>query len=137
MRGRITAGRTPAGKDALAIKTGVGGLMDAEFLAQAFCLEAGFQEANTLAALARGAALGLITREDASSLVDNYKNCAASKGFCASGVSRGKRRCPTTDSALRRVAVRCGYATSAAFLGAVGEIRQAIRGVYARYFRPN
>src|SRR5207244_3210996 len=31
MRERIEQERTPAGKDALAIKTGAGGLMDAEF----------------------------------------------------------------------------------------------------------
>ena len=43
------------GQDDLAIKTGKGGLMDAEFIAQALCLENGWQEANTLRALERGA----------------------------------------------------------------------------------
>jgi glutamate-ammonia-ligase adenylyltransferase len=37
MRMRIQEERTPAGQDALAIKTGSGGLMDAEFIAQALC----------------------------------------------------------------------------------------------------
>ena len=41
MRLRIEKERTPPGKDALAFKTGVGGLIDAEFIAQALCLEQG------------------------------------------------------------------------------------------------
>ena len=53
MRMRIEKERTPAGKDDLAIKTGKGGLVDAEFVAQALCLENGWHEANTLKALER------------------------------------------------------------------------------------
>jgi glutamate-ammonia-ligase adenylyltransferase len=53
MRMRIEKERTPQGRDDLAIKTGKGGLMDAEFIAQALCLENGWQEANTLRALER------------------------------------------------------------------------------------
>ncbi|PYJ03104.1 MAG: hypothetical protein DME25_13425, partial [Verrucomicrobia bacterium] len=48
MRARIQKERTPPGQDELAFKTGVGGLIDAEFIAQATCLEQGWQEANTL-----------------------------------------------------------------------------------------
>jgi len=54
MRMRIEKERTPAGKNDLAIKTGKGGLMDVEFIAQILCLEQGWQEANTLHALQRG-----------------------------------------------------------------------------------
>ncbi|MCS7338247.1 MAG: bifunctional [glutamate--ammonia ligase]-adenylyl-L-tyrosine phosphorylase/[glutamate--ammonia-ligase] adenylyltransferase, partial [Verrucomicrobiae bacterium] len=39
MRMRIERDRTPPGKDHLAIKTGKGGLMDAEFIAQALCMQ--------------------------------------------------------------------------------------------------
>src|SRR5207249_10125880 len=53
MRLRIEKERTPRGKDDLAIKTGAGGLMDAEFIAQTLCMENGWQEANTLRALER------------------------------------------------------------------------------------
>jgi hypothetical protein len=44
MRGRIEHERTPPGKDPLAIKTGAGGLVDAEFIAQVLCLAHGWQE---------------------------------------------------------------------------------------------
>ncbi|MGH7994472.1 MAG: hypothetical protein ACREDQ_13200, partial [Limisphaerales bacterium] len=48
MRLRIEKERTPRGQDDLAIKTGQGGLMDAEFIAQTLCLENGWHEPNTL-----------------------------------------------------------------------------------------
>ena len=60
MRERIANERTPPGKDRLAIKTGAGGLMDAEFLAQAFCLGqrlAGAEHDERLAPRRRGGAL--------------------------------------------------------------------------------
>ncbi|HZO84936.1 MAG TPA: bifunctional [glutamate--ammonia ligase]-adenylyl-L-tyrosine phosphorylase/[glutamate--ammonia-ligase] adenylyltransferase, partial [Verrucomicrobiae bacterium] len=53
MRQRIEKERTPRGQQHLAIKTGAGGLIDAEFMAQAFCLERGWNEPNTLRALER------------------------------------------------------------------------------------
>ena len=45
---RIAKERTPRGEEHLAIKTGHGGLVDAEFMAQTFCLENGWSEPNTL-----------------------------------------------------------------------------------------
>jgi len=65
MRQRIEKERTPAGQDALAIKTGAGGLIDAEFIAQTLCLEHGWHEANTLRALERGRDAGALARSDA------------------------------------------------------------------------
>src|SRR5207244_9634244 len=64
MRLRIEKERTPRGKDDLAIKTGSGGLMDAEFIAQSLCVEHGWQEANTLRALERGRETKVLRRAD-------------------------------------------------------------------------
>jgi glutamate-ammonia-ligase adenylyltransferase len=136
MRERIAQERTPNGKETLAIKTGAGGLMDAEFLAQAFSLQAGFQEANTLAALKRGAALGLISQSDGNRLVDNYKKLRRIEGILRLWSFQGETVLPDEAAPLHRVAVRCGYAGPGEFMASVGGIRQAIRGVYARYFRP-
>ena len=66
MRMRIEKERTPPGKDALAFKTGSGGLIDAEFIAQAVCLERGWQEANTLRVLQRAGAEGALEPAEAS-----------------------------------------------------------------------
>src|SRR5204862_6953205 len=70
MRMRIERERTPVGKNDLAIKTGKGGLMDVEFIAQILCLEHGWQEANTLHALQRGQEAGALP--NAAQLIQNY-----------------------------------------------------------------
>ena len=51
MRQRIEKERTLAGKQHLAIKTGTGGLVDVEFIAQSLCLARGWHEPNTLRTL--------------------------------------------------------------------------------------
>src|SRR5205807_6972205 len=78
MRLRIEKERTPRGKAELAIKTGAGGLMDAEFVAQALCLEHGWQEPNTLAALERGRDSGVLP--DAEKLIRNYRELRRVEG---------------------------------------------------------
>ncbi len=104
---RIEKERTPAGKDDLAIKTGKGGLMDAEFIAQTLCLENGWQEANTLRALERG-------RERACSAGRGQTDCriiascGGSKAFCGGGVTKAKRFCRMIRR--RIIASRCAAA---------------------------
>src|SRR5208283_1830145 len=78
MRMRIEKERTPAGKDDLAIKTGKGGLMDAEFVAQALCLEQGWQEANTLRVLDRGRTAGVLPEAD--TLIGSYRHLRRLEG---------------------------------------------------------
>jgi len=126
MRQRIVHERTPKGKEALAIKTGVGGLMDAEFLAQAYCMEGGFQEANTLAALERARA--------SANLIDNYRKLRRIEGILRRWSFEGETVLPDNEAPLRRVSIRCGYASSAQFMAALGEIREAIHAAYTRYF---
>ncbi|MCI0746980.1 MAG: bifunctional [glutamate--ammonia ligase]-adenylyl-L-tyrosine phosphorylase/[glutamate--ammonia-ligase] adenylyltransferase, partial [Verrucomicrobia subdivision 3 bacterium] len=74
MRRRIEKERTPPGQDALAIKTGSGGLIDAEFIAQTICLERGWREPNTLRALERAHATGALSKADGAALIENYRH---------------------------------------------------------------
>ena len=88
MRLRIEKERTPRGQDELAIKTGRGGLMDAEFIAQALVLENGWQEANTLRALERGRDDRVLP--DAEKLITNYRHLRRLEGSFASLELRGR-----------------------------------------------
>ncbi len=128
MRMRIEKERTPAGKDDLAIKTGPGGLVDAEFIAQALCLEHGWQEANTLRALERARSEGVLS--DADKLIENYRRLRRVEGILRRWSYEGETVLPDDPAPYYRVSVRCGFPTPEAFRAALTSWRAAIRGVY-------
>ncbi len=132
MRLRVEKERTPRGKDDLAIKTGNGGLMDAEFIAQTLCLENGWQEANTLRALERGRETGVLP--DARKLLDNYRKLRRVEGILRRWSYEGETVLPDDPAPYYRVSVRCGFATPEEFRKALAKWRKAIREVYEIVF---
>jgi glutamate-ammonia-ligase adenylyltransferase len=134
MRMRIEKERTPVGKDDLAIKTGRGGLVDAEFIAQALCLEQGWQEANTLRALERARGAGVLAGAD--KLIENYRRLRQVEGILRRWSYEGEIVLPDDPAPYYRVSVRCGFATPEAFREALAEWRTAIREVYLDVFGP-
>ena len=132
MRERIEKERTPSGQDALAIKTGSGGLMDAEFIAQTFCLANGWQEANTLRALVRARDSSALTRKDADSLIENYRQLRRVEAILRRWSDEGETVLPDEDAPFYRVSVRCGFGTPEEFRRALAQWRRAIRAVYKK-----
>ncbi len=132
MRLRIEKERTPVGKDHLAIKTGQGGLMDAEFIAQALCLENGWQVANTLQALERGRDTRALP--DADRLIQDYRQLRCVEGILRRWSYEGETVLPDDPAPYYRVSVRCGFVTPDAFRDALADWRRAIRHVYSRVF---
>jgi [glutamine synthetase] adenylyltransferase / [glutamine synthetase]-adenylyl-L-tyrosine phosphorylase len=132
MRMRIEKERTPAGKQDLAIKTGAGGLVDAEFVAQALCLEHGWQEANTLRTLERARDAAVLP--DADKLIANYRQLRRVEGILRRWSYEGETVLPDDPAPYYRVSIRCGFATPDAFREALAGYRKAIREVYARVF---
>jgi len=156
MRMRIEKERTPRGQDDLAIKTGRGGLMDAEFIAQTLCLENGWHEPNTLRALERGrAAVGVQSRgrrdgekvagtpkrelqlaaEDWDKLLDAYRHLRLVEGILRRWSYEGEIVLPDDPAPYYRVSVRCGFATPEDFRKTLAKWRKAIREVYEKVFR--
>ena len=135
MRMRIEKERTPQGKDDLAIKNGIGGLMDAEFIAQTLCLDNGWQEANTLRALERGRAAGVLP--DADKLIENYRQLRRVEGILRRWSYEGETVLPDDPAPYYRVSVRCGFATPEAFREALADWRRAIREAYLKVFQPS
>jgi [glutamine synthetase] adenylyltransferase / [glutamine synthetase]-adenylyl-L-tyrosine phosphorylase len=133
MRRRIEKERTPSGKDALAIKTGAGGLMDAEFLAQMFCLEHGWYEPNALTALERARETSVLPEPDAGRLIENYRKLRRIEGILRRWSFAGETVLPDDPAPLYRVAVRCGYEDTANFMAALKHCRGEIRAVYANW----
>jgi len=132
MRLRIEKERTPQGRDDLAIKTGKGGLMDAEFIAQTLCLENGWQEANTLRALERAREAGSLP--DAEKLLDNYRKLRRVEGILRRWSYEGETVLPDDPAPYYRVSVRCGFSTPGEFRKVLAKWRQAIRAVYKKVF---
>jgi glutamate-ammonia-ligase adenylyltransferase len=132
MRMRIEKERTPRGKDDLAIKTGFGGLMDAEFIAQSLCLEHGWQEANTLRALERGRDAKVLPKAD--ELIENYRELRRVEGILRRWSYEGETVLPDDPAPYYRVSIRCGFASPEAFRKAIGGWRKSIRDFYSQVF---
>ena len=132
MRLRIEQERTPRGQNELAIKTGCGGLMDAEFIAQALCLEHGWSEPHTLRGLERGRDAGVLP--DAEKLLVNYRQLRRLEGILRRWSYAGETVLPDDPAPYYRVAVRCGFATAEELRVALAGWRKAIREVYLKVF---
>jgi [glutamine synthetase] adenylyltransferase / [glutamine synthetase]-adenylyl-L-tyrosine phosphorylase len=132
MRLRIEKERTPAGQDALAIKTGSGGLIDAEFIAQALCLEHGWQEPNTVRVLERARDTKAIDPAQAASLIENYGKLRRVEAILRRWSYEGETVLPADPAPFYRVSVRCGFPTPEAFRQSVLGYRKAIREVYVK-----
>lgn len=132
MRLRIEKERTPPGQNALAIKTGTGGLMDAEFIAQALSLENGWQEANTIRALEKGRETGKLP--EPAKLIDNYRRLRRVEGILRRWSYEGETVLPGDPAPYLRVSIRCGFSSADEFQKMVSAWRRAIREVYLRVF---
>lgn len=132
MRTRVAQERTPRGQDELAIKTGRGGLMDAEFVAQALCLEHGWHEGHTMRALERGRNAGLLPLAD--SFLESYQQLRRVEGILRRWSYEGETVLPDDPAPYYRVAVRCGFLAPDDFRAAVAGWREAIRAGYEAYF---
>jgi glutamine synthetase adenylyltransferase len=131
MRQRIERERTPAGKQHLAIKTGAGGLIDAEFLGQTLCMANGWHEPNTLRALLLARERKALPNPRADALLDNYRQLRRVEGILRRWSLAGETALPDDPAPLYRVAVRCGFTRAEHFIKAVSECRAGIRRVYS------
>jgi glutamate-ammonia-ligase adenylyltransferase len=135
IRERIEKERTPPGQDALAFKTGSGGLIDAEFIAQAFCLERGWQEANTLRALERIREEGALPRPEAARLLDSYRNLRRVESILRRWSFEGEAVLPF-DPAPYYASVSVRLSKPEAFREAVAAYRRDLRRSIRKCSRP-
>ena len=106
--------------------------MDAEFIAQALCLEHGWHEPNTLRALERGRDAG--TLPDADKLISGYRELRRLEGILRRWSYEGETVLPDEPEPFFRVSVRCGFATPEEFRKALASWRQLIRKAYQDFF---
>ena len=106
--------------------------MDAEFIAQALCLEHGWQEPNTLRSLERGLKEGVLPEPE--KLINNYRQLRRVEGILRRWSYEGETVLPQEPEPYYRVSVRCGFSKSEEFRAAVRGYRRAIREVYLKVF---
>ncbi|MBX3747435.1 MAG: bifunctional [glutamate--ammonia ligase]-adenylyl-L-tyrosine phosphorylase/[glutamate--ammonia-ligase] adenylyltransferase [Verrucomicrobiae bacterium] len=133
MRRRIELERTPKGRDALAFKTGSGGLIDAEFLAQTLALQHGWFQPNTLLSLRHAADQHALTPDDATRLIANFRRLRHMESILRRWSFEGEAVLPDDPAALLRVATRCGYSATEPFLNDLARWRAEIREIYRRH----
>ena len=127
MLGRIHRERTPAGREADAFKTGVGGLLDAEFLARCWSLSGGWREAHTGLALARAVAAGHLPSRAGRALLAAHARLLHMELVVRRWSGTAEAELPSDPAARRRVAIRCGHRDAEALAVAVGSAREVIR----------
>lgn len=133
MRLRIERERTPKGLDTLAFKTGPGGLVDAEFLAQALAMEHGWFEPNTVRSLEKAHAQAALVPSEAEALLAHFRQLRRMESILRRWSFEGEAVLPEDPAAQYRVAVRCGYRDTQAFFADLARWRTAVRQIYARH----
>jgi glutamate-ammonia-ligase adenylyltransferase len=130
MRSRIEKERTPTGQETLAIKTGSGGLMDVEFLAQTLCLRHGIHEPNTIHALELSRDHGHVEAAWVEKLLEHYRQLLRIECILRRWSFASESLLPTDTAPLHRVAIRCGFPDADALLEHIAIHRTAIRRSY-------
>lgn len=129
---RIQIERTDAASEELAFKTGAGGLMAAEFLAQKWTLAAGIPEPNTRRALCRGIEAGRVSMDDGQQLLQAFDQLRRIELVLRRWSCQSESVLPEDPAAQDRVAVRCGWPDASVLLQ---ELRSA-RAIIGRLTQP-
>lgn len=136
MRTRIEKERTPPGLDALAFKTGTGGLVDVEFLVQTLAMAHGWFEPNTLRSLEKAGDAGALRPDQAETLARHFRRLRRMESILRRWSFEGEAVLPEDPAPLYRVAVRCGYHDAPTFLEDLARSRREIREIYREVMNP-
>jgi glutamate-ammonia-ligase adenylyltransferase len=126
MHDRVVKERA-AGNDFRDFKTGTGGLMQAEFFAQALQMQRGIWEPGTRAAYERLGEAAVLPRETVQALIEAYQTLRRIEGVLRRVDDASVSKLPTDEKELTRLARRAGYANVEAFREAYERARETIR----------
>jgi glutamate-ammonia-ligase adenylyltransferase len=137
MRRRIETERGDQSRVELEFKTGPGGLVDVEFLAQAMQLRHGhahpaLRSPHTLATLNRLTALGFVGEHDCFALHRHYLFLRRIESVLRRAENASVSRLPAGDREQALLAKRLGFAAAADLLGAYRIATREIRAAYER-----
>lgn len=133
MRERIRRDRG-SGSELLDFKTGLGGMIEAEFLVQALQMRTGVWNPRWTAALDELCARDAIPKKHAAALQQSYGFLRKCESVLRRYEYKGVSALPADEGEQRKLAKRMGATSLAAFGEQYRAAREAIHAVYVRYF---
>ena len=122
-----------SGNDFFDFKTGIGGMIEAEFLAQGLQMMHGIWEPNFLAAVEKLAARKILEKRDAEKLRKAYSFLRACESVLRRWQYRTVATLPATRGEEEKFARRMKFATIEDFHAPYGRAREVIRSLRMRY----
>jgi [glutamine synthetase] adenylyltransferase / [glutamine synthetase]-adenylyl-L-tyrosine phosphorylase len=125
-----------SGSDFRDLKTGVGGIIEAEFLVQASQMRANIWEQNWERAVDELHQCGHLDKSDVAKLKDSYAFLRRCEVVLRRYDNRSISMLPSDPDEQRKFAIRLGYRDFDAFRGDYLDARQAIHALYQRQIMP-
>ena len=119
--------------DELDFKTGLGGVIEAEFLVQALQMRTGIWEPRMIGALDQLAEAGVMKKADAGKLRRHYEYLRAVGSAVRRWENKSVSVLPADKTEQEKLAVRAGAKSLDAFAQAYREARAGIHAIYSRY----
>lgn len=133
MHNRIVTQRS-TGDDLRDFKTGRGGLMEVEFLAQALQMRAGIWENNTTLALTKLRDAGDLTADQCETLTQGYRKLRTTESILRRREITGVSSLPTDEASQSHLAQRLNFPSLQAFLDDFAQLRASLHKIYQSIF---
>lgn len=134
MRERIRRERG-TGSEILDLKTGLGGIVEAEFFVQALQMRAGAWNPQLTFAVADLKQLGVLTGEDAAALQRSYDFLRRCESILRRWEHKGVASLPAEETEQRKLARRLGAKDLASFGEQYRAARETIHAIYLRHLQ--
>jgi glutamate-ammonia-ligase adenylyltransferase len=121
--------------DELDFKTGLGGVIEAEFLVQALQMRAGLWNPGMMDALDQLADAGVMKKPDAEKLRRHYDHLRSVGSALRRWENKSVSILPANKDEQEKLAVRAGAKNLDAFAQAYREARAGIHAIYSQYLR--
>jgi glutamate-ammonia-ligase adenylyltransferase len=121
--------------DELDFKTGLGGVIEAEFLVQALQMRAGIWNPRMIGALDQLAEAGVMKKPDAEQLRGHYEYLRAVGSAVRRWENKSVSILPASKDEQEKLAIRAGAKNLDAFAQAYREARAGVHAIYSKYLR--
>ena len=124
-----------SGSDFLDLKTGTGGMIEAEFLVQALQMRSGIWEPNWQRALIALREIKMVSDRDASNATQSYEVLRRAERALRRFENKNVSTLPSAPKEQEKLAKRLGYKDADLFANQYRAARETIHALYDRYLK--